>query len=192
VHQSILTTHSEFFVRATNGKWAESDERLVTLPDDRPEIFRLYVNILYTTEVATKGHEEWESLCRLYILAEKLQDVVTKNRLTDAICWFLTSEAAPIRKDTGGNLIYPRYQPSAQSIEELYARTPEASPLRRLVIDYYTENANHTWLEEGRAVLPADFLCDLAVVVLRKIAPVNCAQPMREGFSHYHESRGIA
>jgi hypothetical protein len=46
----------------------------------------LYVNILYTTEVATKGHEEWERLCRVYFLAEKLQDVVMENRLTDAIC----------------------------------------------------------------------------------------------------------
>ncbi|CAO2656037.1 Nn.00g048400.m01.CDS01 [Neocucurbitaria sp. VM-36] len=82
VHQKILTSRSEFFKRATNGQWLESDERLITLPEDRPDVFRLYLNLLYTRQVATKS---WRTLCQVYVLAEKLQDASAKNSVIDAM-----------------------------------------------------------------------------------------------------------
>jgi hypothetical protein len=51
-HESFLTMRSEFFRRAMNGAWEEADTRVVKLPEDDPDIFALYINYVYTAQLA--------------------------------------------------------------------------------------------------------------------------------------------
>jgi hypothetical protein len=185
VHQNILTARSEFFKRATNGKWGEA--RVVPLPEDQPEDFSRYVNILYKGEVATKGPEEWLDLCHLYILAEKLQDVRTKNSVIEAMLCFL--KTSTVKEMVGfGQTGEKHYQMSAESIEELYAHTPEGSPVRRLVANYYADIAKDGWLIEGKAVFPADFLYDVAVRALQNRPSMMMSVWLQGGHAQYLEA----
>lgn len=146
VHQNILTSHSEFSKRATNGQWLESDERLVTLPEDRPDVFRLYLNLLYTKQIARK---KWITLCQMYVLAEKLQDTSAKNSTINAMHATL-QDCAPKK---------PRLRP--KSIIELYSGTPEGSKARKFVADYVADEGHDSWLkdpESGSSLPPDSFL----------------------------------
>jgi len=98
VHESFQTSRSEFFRRAMNGKWAESETRIVQLPDDKPHVFALYVNFIYTGQLPTmvKSKEElavlvydalsaytspeYDALFCLHILAEKVRMLQPKTR----------------------------------------------------------------------------------------------------------------
>ncbi|RMZ70588.1 BTB POZ domain containing [Pyrenophora seminiperda CCB06] len=97
VHESFLTSRSDFFRRAMNGNWDEAKTRIINLPDDKPDIFAYYINFVYTNQMSTATKEDDEIkklehlqfrddmknqcivLCSVYVLAEKLQDAKTKN-----------------------------------------------------------------------------------------------------------------
>ncbi|KAF2868938.1 hypothetical protein BDV95DRAFT_577969 [Massariosphaeria phaeospora] len=86
VHENLICTRSAFFRKAMNGTWKESEEKYVELPEDEPDIFRLYVELLYSARLTTKTLAyEVISLCKLYVLAEKLQDSLSKNLIIDAL-----------------------------------------------------------------------------------------------------------
>lgn len=172
-HQDILTSRSEFFKRATNGKWLESDERLVTLPEDKPDIFRLYLNLVYTKQIATK---EWMMLCQMYVLAEVLQDVRSKNCIMDAM-YTLLKEYEPKK---------PRLGP--KSITVLYEGTPEGSKARELVADYFADEGHESWLQREGEVFPMDFVLDVASALFKKCPKAGWKQvpTMVQAASHYH------
>jgi hypothetical protein len=85
VHEALFTSRSEFLQRATSRDNQETDVRMlaVTLPDDDPNTFHLYLNLVYANQLVTKGTKQWLKLCQLYVLAEKLQDITSKNRIID-------------------------------------------------------------------------------------------------------------
>jgi len=58
VHESFLTSRSEFFRRALNGNWQEAETRVIKLPDDDPEIVALYINFVYTGQLSTAKIKE--------------------------------------------------------------------------------------------------------------------------------------
>jgi hypothetical protein len=47
VHEDVICGCSEFFRKAMNGKWKESEERVVPLPQEDPEIFSMYLQACY-------------------------------------------------------------------------------------------------------------------------------------------------
>jgi hypothetical protein len=49
VHENLLCERSGFFRTCLNGKWKESDDRNITLPDDDPSIIQLYIQSLYVS-----------------------------------------------------------------------------------------------------------------------------------------------
>jgi hypothetical protein len=59
-HEALLTSHSEFFRCAMNGRWEEADTRTVKLP-------------------------EYDGLIHLYVLVDKLQDRAAKNAIVQAV-----------------------------------------------------------------------------------------------------------
>jgi hypothetical protein len=168
VHESILTSRSEYFKCDLGSMWRNDPTKPVTLSDDDPDVFALYVNLVYTGRLATRGTNEWLKLVRLYVLAEKLQDVHAKNDTFDAMnafirefSWIRIFSSAP-----GDATNLPLI--SAESIAELYDGTPALSPARGLVLDSCAEMDRGDWLTVGRGVLPVDFVYDLAVTVMRK------------------------
>lgn len=47
-HKDLIVSRSDFFTRALNGKWKEGNDNVVKLPEDEPEIFWLYIQLLYS------------------------------------------------------------------------------------------------------------------------------------------------
>ncbi|KAH7401329.1 hypothetical protein BKA66DRAFT_564982 [Pyrenochaeta sp. MPI-SDFR-AT-0127] len=102
-HASFLTSRSEFFRRAMNGKWAESKSRIIDFPDDDPGTFSLYLNYVYTGKLSTMVlvqeelealglkpfkkyvQDEYQCLSCIYVLAEKLQDIRAKDAVLAAM-----------------------------------------------------------------------------------------------------------
>jgi hypothetical protein len=59
-NEALLTSHSEFFRHAMNGRWEEANTRTVKLP-------------------------EYDSLIHLYVLVDKLQNRAAKNAIVQAV-----------------------------------------------------------------------------------------------------------
>jgi hypothetical protein len=107
-NEALLTSHSEFFRRAMNGRWEEASTRTVKLPEDRPEDFVLYLSYLHNGYLPTMTmsqdelmalglkemeealRPEYDSLIHLYVLVDKLQDRAAKNAIVKAV--FETTE----------------------------------------------------------------------------------------------------
>ncbi|KAF2033226.1 hypothetical protein EK21DRAFT_45165, partial [Setomelanomma holmii] len=86
VHQDLICPGSEFFQNAMNEPWLEAEQRKVTLPKEEPDTFAVYMGLLYTYKVPIKGpastpeaYAEYTILAQLYVLAEMLIDVKTKD-----------------------------------------------------------------------------------------------------------------
>ncbi|KAF2242120.1 hypothetical protein BU26DRAFT_166598 [Trematosphaeria pertusa] len=54
-HKDKIIGRSEFFARALNGSWKESDDNLVNLPEDKPHVFELYLQLLYKNVVPVRN-----------------------------------------------------------------------------------------------------------------------------------------
>jgi hypothetical protein len=198
-HESFLTARSEFFRRAMNGKWAESDTRMVKLPDDEPETFTIYLNLVYTGQLVTmrkskeelatmdigpfmrETENEYCDLFDLYVLAEKLQDVLAKNAAITAAIDVSIMESA----DASCTV------PSFAAVNSVYEGTPEGSPARRVVADLYSTLPLHcifTRLQSNlwHKDLVADVLKILEVTrPIRKGSDGNVAA--RKGAKAYQE-----
>lgn len=47
IHQDLICARSDFFRNSMKDGWKESNEGVVELPEDDPQIFGLYVQSLY-------------------------------------------------------------------------------------------------------------------------------------------------
>jgi hypothetical protein len=164
IHESIICAQSDFFLRAMSGNWLEQEDRLVKFPEDDPEIFAIYINLVYTEQTATSPsvspreqktiNDEYVLLAKLYVLAEKLQDKLAKNIIIMAI------GAASMDPDSTGKC----YIPGPKAISTIYDGTSSGSLARKLMVAFYTSKefkiAN---LVDFAHKLPKDFFVDLAV-----------------------------
>ena len=172
VHASIICARSKFFQTAMNGRWLESDERSIKFEEDGPEIFSLYVHLLYKNwlpimdESNTKGdHIEFVVLAKLFVLAEKLMDVTSKNIILSSM---ISKRRHKRENATGRAYLVPRLD----AVKLLYDGTPVQSPARKLMVDFYTEigakgDAGKT-LSDSKVDIPRDFLFDLAVTSMNR------------------------
>ena len=184
VHESFICSRSEFFRRAMNGDWAEREERLVKLPEDDPETFGIYVNLIYTDSVATTVSDvsdaasacasEFVALSKLYVLSEKLCDNAAKNATVDAL-WNLKNDTAP------GST---RYAPTHEAINILYAGTPKTSLARQLMADMWTD-LKVSYVATVTDQLPRDFLVDLSISLLKDRPSSKPSVECKPGVSRY-------
>jgi hypothetical protein len=97
-------------------EWKEGQEKVLRLPKDDPEVFHLYAQLVYTDKIPGMDHREarlsdkmgdqiictdpsvcekqYELLCGLHVLAEKLMNRKTKNRAVDALISKIIMECA--------------------------------------------------------------------------------------------------
>jgi hypothetical protein len=169
-HESFLTSRSEFFRRALNGNWKEAETRTISLPDDDHRIFDIYMNFVYTGQFITtrKSQEEHSSLdfrtwCTfmvkeyddmfcVYVLAEKFQDIATKNTVIAALIEMMHLE----HKEDGWTC------PSFRTTKKVFEGTLEGSPARRLIVDMLSTNPlDHTIRKFVCLNLHPDLLVDL-------------------------------
>jgi hypothetical protein len=182
VHKDLIVSRSDFFARALNGKWKEDDDNVVKLTEDEPEIFGLYIQLLYSgklplqdtpstkdggkvntnRESAEKAkdydgdsiNEEFRKLCQVYVLSDKLQDTTAKNAIIDA---YIESTNQHLK----GGL------PSLEEIKIVYSGTLPSSAMRRLIVDLYVTYGNSSDIDKrDRNVLAEDFLFELVVGML--------------------------
>ncbi|KAJ4313188.1 hypothetical protein N0V94_007071 [Neodidymelliopsis sp. IMI 364377] len=186
VHEKLFVSHSEFFKRAAKEEWLPMDSRKITLPEDSPVTFRMYAALTYTGSLPVKNApDEWQSLVRIYILAEKLQDAWAKNRIIDAMHGFFSEHFSRLPMSTiVGNK--QDVQISTASVVELYDGTPSGSQARKLVVDLYADNGTEDWLKWGSEQLPSEFLFDMTVRLLQK-RPYVFGNVLDRPSSHYHE-----
>ncbi|OBT65772.1 hypothetical protein VE03_03398 [Pseudogymnoascus sp. 23342-1-I1] len=56
VHKALLTSQSEYFEKALNGKFKEADEQTIRLPEDSPDAFDLLIGWLYQNQIPALGY----------------------------------------------------------------------------------------------------------------------------------------
>lgn len=101
--------------------------------------------------------DEYLSLSKLYVLAEKLADQITKGIVLTAIS-ARAEEALPDKSHCF---------PAIDSIQVIYEGTIEGSPARHLLVQLYTDLGDFTFLTAKANVVPKDFLYDLSLSLLR-------------------------
>jgi hypothetical protein len=166
VHEGLICARSKFFHKALNGNWTESSERLVKLPDDKPVIFELYLQLLYTNNLpigVTEDGKQFSELARLYVLAEKVMDTKSKNIIV----------AAMISRGADG------YFATGNAIKWIYEGTVASSPARRLYVDLYAFYAPKEDVENPARDWPIDFWMELsrALILRRDIAKDDLKEP---------------
>jgi hypothetical protein len=190
IHQYLIATRSPLFKKATTGEWKEAQERLVKPPDDEPMTFQQYVHLLYPGKLAVvadpitgknDGAEEMVRLAKLYVLAEKLQDVETKNMVIDAMLLSFRQ----VRSD--GAI----YCPGHNIVSLINAGTPSSSPMRVLMADLVAYRGESSWMAKKRAEWPSDFMADLALLLLDNRPWPAATDPTKQGdSSKYREVQG--
>jgi hypothetical protein len=160
VHKSALTARSQFFKTAMGGKWQEAQDGVVKLPDDDGDTFALYEQLVYTGKVpafddseeterkvvtsygrswidCVSNHckPEWELLSRLYVLAEKLQDLAAKNATVDAMIEKVQRKA----RIKGTRLGLRKCLPTPRAIEIMYENTPGFCPGRQVLVHIFVQ-----------------------------------------------------
>lgn len=120
---------------------------------------------------------EAHSLCDLYVLAEKLQDVVTKNAVVDAII------EISLRTYPDGMI----YEPGVFAVNTIYKGTPGPNPCRRALVDLYCYRyygKDEHWLL-APDVWPKDFFIDMMKILIKYTKPSE--NPLMDR-SRYHET----
>ncbi|KAL9032508.1 MAG: hypothetical protein Q9180_006459 [Flavoplaca navasiana] len=85
IHKRLLTHHSPFFAAALKGNFAESATNTVSLVEDDPDAFKLFVQWLYSGELALGELASYSKslprvACLAWALGDKLQCPVFQDR----------------------------------------------------------------------------------------------------------------
>ena len=159
VHGAVIRRSSKFFDNAMKKDWAASrlDARTVTLVDEDPAIFKIYLHWLYFKTfptAATKSTGRFDrEICMLsnsLVMGEMLMDTAFKNAVLIVFRDALLNQP-----------FYKRLRPGPSIIKTIYDGTPEGSPGRRFMVDVWVREADEKWaihLDD----MPLAFMMDLS------------------------------
>lgn len=150
LHKCFATKSSEFFVKATNGRWKEGKDKSVPLPDCMPEIFDIYLHWLYTGSIVLniteddedRGTSEINELMHLYVLGNFLLDRPFRNVIVDR-----TLEV---------NRLYKKY-PGSEAINIIWPETPADCQMQRLILRFWAIRRTPEKLAGSTEKTPQDF-----------------------------------
>lgn len=186
VHENLICGNSDYFKLAMKSYWEATAKGSVTLKEEDPEIFDIYVQWLYYGTLPVRndspgldGNIEYEQLAKAYVLGEMLQDVNFKDAVLDAILIKSRSRASD-----GGC-----WFPVGPVVPCIYDGTTESSAARRLLVDLYTDHGHGDWLIKygSQDDLPKQFLLDLAIATLDKRPYPAESRSNGAGTCEYHE-----
>lgn len=128
--KALLSHHSEFFRAALEHNFKEGIERKVTLLEDDPRDFEMFVywlhfqglpiDFLLVAADRMKVDDAWLGF-RLWVLGDKLLAPEFQNLIMHSIYSF---------HDSGFNLIFP------EEVDYCFSNTHPSSPLYRFVMDF--------------------------------------------------------
>ncbi|CZT21632.1 uncharacterized protein RCC_07497 [Ramularia collo-cygni] len=180
VHENTIVHHSAFFRAACLGRFKESKERLVRLPEASCDIFEILIHWTYTKEILIQGIgfaadrqgiRRYRRLAATWVLADQLEVRELRNATIDSIL--------KLQKEI-------KVKPSFGAMTIAYQQTTEHSTLRALIRDSYTRGFPSKWLKTiSREKFPLEFLFDCAVS-----AGTGFTKPPSPGISskcRYHE-----
>ena len=161
VHKEFACHYSPVLKAAFNSNFIEGQTKTYRLDDTTEGAFQLFVQGLYSqrleipllqdenmkhtnTEAANGG---WESLCRLWVLTDKLEMPRLQNLAIESIYKFgEETNEAPTRQ-----------------LHFIYDNTSAGSPLRRYMVDLCHYELESTGFIDDPEMFPHAFLIDLAV-----------------------------
>ncbi|KAH9845206.1 hypothetical protein Tdes44962_MAKER06780 [Teratosphaeria destructans] len=171
VHESLIRTCSSFFEAALSKPWKESTERTILLPDDEPNIVKLYVQYLYRKQLCIKvvdehslklqnheNHPEFFTLATLYVFGEKIGDIGFKNAVLDAFIQRMNDDTPD-----GGK----RY-PVNKVVDIIYRGTMAGSKARQLMLDVHVWRGGSWWITENPEENNKEFLMELSRALMDK------------------------
>lgn len=139
LHENLLSSSSDFFKSAFNSGFKETLDDQLTLPEDDPQAFELFVRWLYTRAMSppstnaattttmtlpfTTSHPPIQTWLRLYVLASKLLVAELENICVNA-AWRYYNVGTR--------------RPDIRDVQYIYENTPEGSGMRRLLQERLT------------------------------------------------------
>jgi hypothetical protein len=159
IHEAVLTARSKFFKAAMGKQWKESEDKAVKLPEENPDVFRLYTQLVYTGRIPRMNddtpqtdetvessskfcntedecEEEYKLLCGLYVLTEKMMDLRARNQTVDALYYKMKVELAKAEKPM------LRCLPTSEVINIMYDGTAMHCVGRQILVSCYTWHTN--------------------------------------------------
>lgn len=123
VHKDVICKDSDFFRAACSTNWLEGQEKLVGLPEVKPNVFQVYLDWAYTgilaVEDAQTPEEDRGRSCSGIIDVYLLGDVLGDVKLRDQAMQLLNTHV------DGHQL------PSLLSVRKFFRNTPTNSKLRK-------------------------------------------------------------
>ena len=157
VHEEVAAEFSDFLKAAIQGGFSEAQDRIVRLPDDDPELFKIFLAFTYTGRVYCTKADDRESpnedrekgrLADAWMMAERLQSVKFKDAIVDSLIANMLSTGT-----------YP-----TGTYKGIYAESAGPSGMRKLHVDIAVFSWSNKDLEDAdRDEAWQDFFYDVAV-----------------------------
>ena len=136
--KALLTRHSTFFAAALNGSFAEAKSNSVTMPDEDPNVFRVWVQWLFVGHIIceiVRVEDVNNVLVKGWMLGDKLGCRIFQNIV-------MTRLLASHSSNWADHLIEP------STLRAAYEGSAPGSMLRKWAIDFFLfETSNN---EDGR------------------------------------------
>lgn len=171
VHENVLR-QSPFFANALKPEWVLArGGKPIDLEEENPDTFAAYVQWLYSHQVDHQYPDEVE-WAKKYVFGEKMMDREFQDDVMNAMLgtWIDKGE----------------FPADVEMISTIYNGTPEGSPVRKLLVDFwrYADNAKDGFVRLDYArKAPADFVSDLLIAIF-----TAKQYPLTEEFD-WHERR---
>lgn len=177
VYETLIRNRSLFFEAAMNHDWKEAAERLIQLPEHRPDVFAIYLECINFQRISASDSR---TLVDAYILGDVLQDADFRDAIIDVLADTF------VRKSVF----------TTKMFEYVYDNTPDGSPIRRFFVDTltYIHNADR-WIANlrKRPLVPVDVLFDLLAGLAKLKATDQKIRwkdaPFHTNMCHYHEHK---
>ncbi|KAK4891463.1 hypothetical protein LTR27_009958 [Elasticomyces elasticus] len=168
VHEELIRSRAAFFDAALNKCWAEGRSGQVLMPEDNPDIIKLYVQYLYggkiylectTANAKLKRSDnlpEYIVLAEAYAFGEQIQDSTFKDSVVNAIL-------ARASELIDGEYWYP----ITSAVDTIYKGTTTGSLGRQLMVDLHMLRGGVNSISDDQELNNKDFLTDLARAMLR-------------------------
>ena len=170
VYHDMMTDRSGFFKAARSSRWTDDPRTPTDLTDHDPEDFANYLQLIYgggciqpdeeltqyfkdgkpkaRSSTALKlGNDHYGTLFKLYILADKLEDLKSANLVMNEILRF---------GDEFGRFLCPPL------MKLIYDSTPANSPLRAIARDTIVYELAGRFMLEEEDLLPYQLLFEIA------------------------------
>jgi hypothetical protein len=184
IHKDLLRGESSLFKATLTKKYKKSSQLTLHLPEGDADTFERFVQWIYSGEYILSGFktgtatfDSHNQLAELYTLADKLQVYRLKNDIVNKFFDLMIDE--------------PALPPQISTICYIYENSTWNSPLRRLMVDWYTWGFCLQWYngDDAKATLSEcpEFAVDLAIAMAKRVADPYTMSPLVGKAKRYHE-----